>query len=682
MSLRIPGRRIQKKSKAKFAKNSANGTLVAEIKYVPEPFRQGDNGWQMRRDDVKSRIAALFNCFTMHDVLFDVEAHKIPAHSFILCSASPIFYRQLFESGQLDNTSPQVRQDSIQSDIGDFMNMHAKKTKVHTVTITAVPHLAFFEFLQFIYTDEVQITLDNVLSLIFLADTYKVAGLSEQCLEFVSAEVVPKSVIRVLRILEILLLKAVMSCWLEQVEQRRALEEFRRLTLAERRAQIEAMEASTSRIGIPSPGRRSGRNSNQSSMVSMSRNGSLYRDSDDEYDVCDESENNLDLVAAYRHNPDTETRFSGAMTDTKVAQFVEDVTNRSWKCIQAETSVVLQCPEMWEQDLKFLRNVLSMENCSVPEIQLFRTAVEWAKQRCMKTDLVPSADNIRRLLGNDTLLLIRFPTMSLEEVQWEVVPTGLLKYEDVQALLHQMTTRTAVLGKYVATPRNNPAHARLSFRTQKTMISLVGTYSDRLGTPGTPSNAGFNKTGISYVADRQDPVDAIVAAELLKSYLSRTAEESEPAKGGVRQTLAVPEKLPPISPAAALQQQKGAASPRRDMKSVLAHRRTSVEMVMGKRLDTYESEEGIVFVEGGRRTEADDLVRLAKGIYKFRQDRLVEVWLEGGEAMARDHGPCEHLLRHQANLPSDIAELRRFLGLGEHPQFGRGLPLTSFLGRQ
>jgi len=58
------------------------------------------------------------------------------------------------------------------------MNMHAKKTKVHTVTITAVPHLAFFEFLQFIYTDEVQITLDNVLSLIFLADTYKVAGLS------------------------------------------------------------------------------------------------------------------------------------------------------------------------------------------------------------------------------------------------------------------------------------------------------------------------------------------------------------------------------------------------------------------------------------------------------------------------------------------------------------------------
>merc|ERR1712039_138589 len=116
------------------------------------------------------------------------------------------------------------------------------------------------------------------------------------------------------------------------------------------------------------------------------------------------------------------------------------------------------------------------------------------------------------------------------------------------------------------------------------------------------------------------------------------------------------------------------------MEKVLALSRESTKMVMGKRTDAEESREGVFLRAGGRHSKPEDFVRLAPGFYTFREERLVELWSEGGRAYAYDHGAVTRL---QRVTPCESAlSVRRSCGLAECPPFGRGIPLDSFLCRQ
>jgi len=88
---------------------------------------------------------------------------------------------------------------------------------------------------------------------------------------------------------------------------------------------------------------------------------------------------------------------------------------------------------------------------------------------------------------------------------------------------------------------------------------------------------------------------------------------------------------------------------------------------------------------------SDDFFRLADGIYSFRVERVIEMWVERGEPMLRDHGPHSNLAEIEASVledpdarddPVKDQELRRLLGLGKAPPIGRGVSLPSFLVKQ
>eukprot|EP00927_Polykrikos_kofoidii_P061771 TRINITY_DN56608_c0_g1_i1.p1 TRINITY_DN56608_c0_g1~~TRINITY_DN56608_c0_g1_i1.p1 ORF type:complete len:737 (-),score=73.39 TRINITY_DN56608_c0_g1_i1:105-2246(-) len=648
---RQKGNQKKKNKNSKGGVNINVGNEVAEHKFMPEASKHADNGWQMNYVDAQSRIASLFNSYTMSDVIFQVEVHSIPAHTFILASASPVFYRELFEEG----SSPRFL-DGAQK-WGDGRH--------RTLSIMNVPHLAFFEFLQFIYTNHVSITLDNVLQLIFLADTYKVTGLSAKCLDFIQAQVVPGSVLRVLNIVRGLSLKAVIASWRQVVAHRQVLNTFCQLTLAERRALRDD----------------AGENSSMGSRV-LSRGGSYSSfKSTMSFDILNSIGYNSQLLTYSENAVHNMKRllgkldfgFHGSITDMNIMQFVEEHTGKCWKCMQDHTEVVLLGPDFADQNLKLVRQILRLENCSVPEIVFFRAAHEWSIRQCKKLGREPTDVMKREVLGDETLSLLRFPVMTVEQFEWEVIPSGLLEYEDVQQLLNYMTQRVSSnLGtRFNDEPRSN-----------KTLGKNHPCEAEALG------NSSY-----FYTPATEDMLDGMLASKLLQIFLKGASDFRQDG----RATPEFTSKLPPLA-------LSGAVSSTAKMRSVgpdgnlvwpirpLGTARGRLfplngvkraEMVLGQRGLVPKWHADHAFSEGlARRPQARDFQRLAPGLYRYCGDRLLEMWLEAGEPMLLDRGPWPKLDQFCPSgqyVGDDNRTPREVLGLSPVSPFGKGLPLSVFL---
>merc|ERR1719210_2707907 len=91
--------------------------------------------------------------------------------------------------------------------------------------------------------------------------------------------------------------------------------------------------------------------------------------------------------------------FGEGLMEINIASFVNELTNRCWRCIQDETKPVITCHDMWDQDVMMLRQILRLDYCTVPEIDLFNVAREWAERQCRKTGCKVNPENLREVLG-------------------------------------------------------------------------------------------------------------------------------------------------------------------------------------------------------------------------------------------------------------------------------------------
>lgn len=119
--------------------------------------------WQSEKTTLKERISFLFNNDTLSDVCFVVgkgtrsQRRRIPAHKFVLSVGSAVF-DAMFNGGIAD-----------QSD---------------EVELPDVEPSAFLALLRFLYTDEVQIGPETVMTTLYTAKKYAVPTLEKACVEF------------------------------------------------------------------------------------------------------------------------------------------------------------------------------------------------------------------------------------------------------------------------------------------------------------------------------------------------------------------------------------------------------------------------------------------------------------------------------------------------------------------
>jgi hypothetical protein len=160
--------KISKKSDLNVDENEENNASVVD----------GDH-WQACRETIRERNRYMFKNSLMSDVHFLVgmndetegEKQSVPAHKYVLAISSPVFFAMFY--GRLAET-----QD--------------------TVEIPDSNYESFVEFLRFLYYDEVNLTVDIVMGVNYLAKKYIVPALEKKCSVFLEKAVDASNVFKLL----------------------------------------------------------------------------------------------------------------------------------------------------------------------------------------------------------------------------------------------------------------------------------------------------------------------------------------------------------------------------------------------------------------------------------------------------------------------------------------------------
>ena len=135
--------------------------------------------WQSTsRNTISERCEAIFNQELFSDVKFVVRdsqggSHNktIPAHKFVLAISSPVFYAMFY--GEL------------------------AETKV-SVEISDCEYESMLELFRFIYSNEANLTPDNVMQLMYLAKKYMLPSLADKCVAYLQENLNGSNVFTVL----------------------------------------------------------------------------------------------------------------------------------------------------------------------------------------------------------------------------------------------------------------------------------------------------------------------------------------------------------------------------------------------------------------------------------------------------------------------------------------------------
>nr|XP_033775767.1 BTB/POZ domain-containing protein 1 isoform X2 [Geotrypetes seraphini] len=130
----------------------------------PPPFhREPMYNWQATKSSLKERFAFLFNHELLSDVRFAVgkgrQAQRIPAHKFVLAAGSAVFDAMF--NGGMATTSAEIELPDVEA-------------------------AAFLALLRFLYSDEVQIGPETVMTTLYTAKKYAVPALEAHCVEFLT----------------------------------------------------------------------------------------------------------------------------------------------------------------------------------------------------------------------------------------------------------------------------------------------------------------------------------------------------------------------------------------------------------------------------------------------------------------------------------------------------------------
>ena len=129
--------------------------------------------WQSTKKTVLERSRHMFNNPFMSDVGLCCEgsSKEFHAHTYILATSSAVFYAMFY--GELTEKNSVVYLSDTNDD-------------------------SLEEFLKFLYTDECNLTADNVVFVLYLAKKYIVPSLAEKCVEFLETNLAVENLFVVL----------------------------------------------------------------------------------------------------------------------------------------------------------------------------------------------------------------------------------------------------------------------------------------------------------------------------------------------------------------------------------------------------------------------------------------------------------------------------------------------------
>ena len=173
----------------------------------------------------------------------------------------------------------------------------------------------------------------------------------------------------------------------------------------------------------------------------------------------------------------------------------KDLKTKVLQKIEEEAPAVLSSEDFIKLSNDALHEVLQLNLRISKEVEAFNAAIRWAKNKCQQLRKTAEGANLREALG-ENLFLIRFPTMSLNDINDIVVPQNVLTDSEGFRIFRYISAETNKPEglPFLTEPRSNPDPTPRSLLIPAPYVQLSGrAYDDRSVTKSTTLNCTVSR---------------------------------------------------------------------------------------------------------------------------------------------------------------------------------------------
>ena len=114
--------------------------------------------------------------------------------------------------------------------------------------------------------------------------------------------------------------------------------------------------------------------------------------------------------------------------------------DRCWKVIDEETEEAVKSDGFWTIERSLLEVVVERDTLTIEEIELFKAVDLWATKECERQGSAADGAIKRKILGEDLIKRIRFPTMKQEDFASVVLDSEILTPKEIVSLVKYLSS--------------------------------------------------------------------------------------------------------------------------------------------------------------------------------------------------------------------------------------------------
>ena len=113
----------------------------------------------------------------------------------------------------------------------------------------------------------------------------------------------------------------------------------------------------------------------------------------------------------------------------------KDLEDRCWKVIEMQTEEAVTSDEFVTVERSVVESVVKREKLNMKEVELFKAVDRWATKESERQALTPEGDVKRRILGEEIMVAIRFPLMSIKEFASVAIDSHMLTFKETEDMM-------------------------------------------------------------------------------------------------------------------------------------------------------------------------------------------------------------------------------------------------------
>ena len=123
----------------------------------------------------------------------------------------------------------------------------------------------------------------------------------------------------------------------------------------------------------------------------------------------------------------------------------KNLVDQCWKVIDKHTEEAVKSDEFAAIERSLLEAVVIRDTLTIEEIELFKAVDLWATKQCEKQGLPADGATKRRILGEEVIRGIRFPTMKQEDFTTVVLDCDILRKNEIVSVIKQQKSSASTI---------------------------------------------------------------------------------------------------------------------------------------------------------------------------------------------------------------------------------------------